>query len=275
MKRGAAAETFVLIPLRDVIGFVIRGLPLAIILATLGVAGVWMLSQQRPDSYTAVAYLLSVRQDQTPNAVRGILPGSLDPALYRAAVSDGTVLDEVRANWGSFSTLPEDFEILSNLRVQSDNQLQSSVVRVQYRAASPLDAAEVATAVARELVRWDQERTLRPLQEWRDRLEGELAELNARIATSAAPGPELLLARDQRLRDLAELQSTLPVSQLSMLSEAEVPSERDGRGLITAAALAIVIGVLLAYLLRLLRFARRPASAAVDPVSRAPVQELS
>lgn len=269
MKRATGAETFVLVPLRDVIDFVIRGLPLAIIFAAAGVLGVWLLAQQRPDSFTAVAYLLSVRQEQTPSVVRGILPGSLDPALYRAAVSDGTVLDAVRANWASFAPLPADFEILSNLRVQSDNQLQSSVVRVVYRAASPIDAAEVATAVARELVAWDLERTLRPLQEWRGRLQTELADLNAQIAQAPEAPPELLLARDQRLQDLAELQSTLPISQLSMLSEAEVPGERDGRGLITGAALAIVIGVLLAYLLRL---ARRPAPPAAEP-NRPALQE--
>ena len=216
MKRVTGSDTFLLIPLRDVIGFVIRGLPLALLFSAFGIVGVWLLSQQRPDSYTATAYLLSVRQDQAPNAVRGIVPGSLDPSLYRAAVSDGTVLDAVRANWASFAPLPDNFEILSNLRVQSDNQLQSSVVRVEYGAASPIDAAEVATAVARELLAWDHERTLRPLQEWRSRLQTELTELERQIAGSPADSL-LLLEREQRLRDLAALQATLPMSQLSML----------------------------------------------------------
>lgn len=271
MQRGSGANTFVIIPIRDVIGFIIRGLPLAVLFAAAGVLGVWMISQQRPDSFTAVAYLLSVRQDNAPSAVRGLVPGSLDPSLYRAAVSSGTVLDEVRANWTSFTPLPDDFAILSDLRVQSDNQLQSSVVRVEYRAGSPIDAADVATAVARQLVAWDQERTLRPLQEWRNRLEAELGELSSRIAQTPSPGPDLLLARDQRLLDLAELQSTMPLGQLSMLSEAEVPVERDGRGVVTAAALAIVIGVLLAYLLRLVWLMRRPPAA--EPATWARVQE--
>lgn len=249
MNNGSS--TFIMVPLRDLFGFVLRGLPLALLFAALGMAAVWWTVQRRPDSFTAVAWLLSVRQEFAPTAVRGIVPGSLDPALYRAAVSNGTVLDAVRANWTSFAPLPSDREILQNLQVVSDNQLRSSVIRVVYTAASPFEAADVATAVARELVAWDFERTQRPLRAWTEQLNRELAQLEGLTDPAAA------VRRDQLIRELATLQATVPLSQLSLLSEAAVPEQRDGTGLVTGMGLAIVLAVLLAYLLRLARLALR------------------
>lgn len=248
---SGSRSTFIQVPLRDLFAFIIRGLPLALLFAAIGMAAAWWTVQRRPDSFTAVAHLLSVRQEFAPTAVRGIVPGSLDPALYRAAVSNGPVLDAVRSNWTSFAELPSDREILQNLQVVSDNQLRSSVIRVVYTTASPLEAAEVATAVARELVAWDFERTRRPLRAWTEQLNSELA------ALEAAADPELTVQRDQLVRELATLQATVPLSQLSLLSEAAVPEQRDGTGLVTGMGLAIVIAILLAYLLRLARLALR------------------
>lgn len=258
MERGKESDTFIVIPLRDAVGFIIKGLPLAILFAAMGVVAVWLLAQQRPASFTTVAYLLSVRQELAPTVVRGLIPGSLDPSLYRAAVSNGPVLAAVRANWTGVTPLPDDSDILSNLRVISDNMIQSSVVRVEYRTDDPADAAAIANAVARELIVWDQARTLRPMQEWSERLQAELSALDTEIDQNAEPALDLLLARAQRYSDLAQLQSTLPLSQLSLLSEADVPTEHDSQGLVSGAALAIAVGVMVAYLLRLTRIVLMP-----------------
>src|SRR5690606_19713264 len=136
------------------------------------------------------AYLLSVRQDQAPSVVQGVVPGSLDPTLYRAAVVDGPVLDAVKAGWNpGGAPLPDDHELLLRLRVESDNQLQSSVVRVSYQAQSPQLATNIVNSVARELLEWDRQRTLRPLQDWNDRLRQELAQLDAELASAEAGSP--------------------------------------------------------------------------------------
>lgn len=249
--------TLIHIPLRDAFSFLIRGLPLAILFAAIGVVAVWILVQQRPASYTGVAYLLSVRQDQAPTVVPSLVSGSLDPSLYRAAVANGPVLSAVRTSWTSSNPLPDDLELLSNLRIISDNMIQSSVVRIEYQAANPAEAAAIANAIAAALIDWDQARTLRPLQEWREHLQAELSILESEIAQSAEPALQSFLVREQRLADLTELQSIFPLSQLSLLAEAEIPVERDGLGRVSAAAVAIAVGVMLSYLLLLTRLALR------------------
>lgn len=265
-----AEATFIQVPLRDLFGFLLRGLPFAILLSVFAIAGVWYVTQQRPVSWTAVAHLLSTRPEFTPTVVPGVIPGTLDPTLYRAAVSDGPVLDAVRRDWAGPGELPDDHTLLSNLRVLSDNQLRSSVVRVEYRANHALQAAAIANAVAQQLVAWDQERALRPLQDWRDRLQAELAVLTGQLATQ----PDLQVERDQRLRDLAQLESTLPIPQLSLLSAAEPPAEPDGRGRLTAAAVTGVIAVLVAYLLQLTALVRRRSASEAETVRKLEVESL-
>ncbi len=145
--------TFRVIPLREFYGFIIRGLPLAALFVAVSIGAVWLLARARPDTWTATSYLLSVRQDHAPTVVRGVASGSLDPTLYRAAVADGPVLAAVMAGWNSGAIpLPDDHTLLARLRVESENQLQSSVVRVSYRDQSPELATEIANAVALEQV---------------------------------------------------------------------------------------------------------------------------
>lgn len=251
MTRTGPEATFTHVSLRAAFRFVLRGLPLAVLLGVLGILLVWSNIQQREASWTAVAHLLSTRPEFTPTVVPGVIPGTLDPALYRAAVSDGPVLAQLRTSWSGPGELPDEHTLLSNLRVLTDNQLRSSVVRVEYRSHAPALAAAVANGVAQALVDWDRERSLRPLQDWRERLNGELAGLEAELAALPADNEgrqQLLIQRDQRLRDLAQLQATLPIPQLSLLAVADQPAEPDGQGLVAATAVALVVGVLLAYL---------------------------
>src|SRR5690625_6841012 len=203
MTRTGPEATFTHVSLRAACVFVLLGQSLACLLGVCGILLVWSNIHQREASWTAVAHLLSTRPEFTPTVVPGVIPGTLDPALYRAAVSDGPVLAQLRTSWSGPGELPDEHTLLSNLRVLTDNQRRSSVVPVEYRSHAPALAAAVANGVAQALVDWDRERSLRPLQDWRGRLNSELAGLEAELAGLRAGkgGRErLLMQRDKRVR---------------------------------------------------------------------------
>lgn len=258
-----AEATFATVSLREAAAFLLRGLPLAAVLSAVAVAGVWLSLSSRPVQYTAVASLLSTRQDRPPAALRGLVPASLDPALYAAAVANGPVLDSALARLPGFP--PERTGLLSSLRVTSDNQVQSSVVRVSYTDADPMRAAALANLVAEELVAWDLGRTLRPLGEWVQRLEVDIGALDMQLTMLTPDHPArdtLLVSREQLVADLSSLRAVVPMAQLSLLQPAAVPDQPDSRRMLSAAAIAVAVAALLAYAL-LLAGRAKPRSPAV------------
>lgn len=243
MNQTGASATFVTVPIADALSFVLRGLPLAVLLAALAIAGSWFTAKARPVTYTTSALLLSVRQDTPATDVRSITPATLDPVLYRAAVHDGPVLQAVLDRLADPGADPAT--VKANLRITSDNALRSSVVRVEYSDADPARAEAVANLVAEELVNWDRYRTLLPLQEWRTRISNELA---------GSVGPE---ATGRLEAELAGLSGVVPLPQLSVLAWAELPTAADSAGFMTTAAILSVVAILVAYALLLVL--RRPA----------------
>lgn len=246
-------EAFTVVTVREAVTFVLRGLPLALLFALAAGAGTWLAFRSQPVTFTAVSSLVSVRQDAQPTVVRSMAAGSLDPTLYRAAVVNGTVLDAVMAGWNGPEPLPEREELLKDLRVLSDNQLQSSIVRVEYRSYDARLAAGVVNAVARELLSWDHERTMWPLLRRREQLQAHLERLQERQDT--ANEAALQEQQAELVRELAQLEAVIPLQQLSMLAPATVPDAPDPQGRLSAFSIAAVSAALAAYGLRLLRTA--------------------
>jgi len=258
MGRRVAEEAFTTVTVPETVRFFVRGLPLALLFAAAACAGVWFAFRTEPLTFTATANLISVRQDRQPTVVRSVVAGSLDPTLYRTAVVNGPVLAAVQADWSGVHPLPDRKELLEDLRVLSDNQLQSSIVRVEYRSSDAQLSADVANAVAEELLSWDRERTARPLRDGRARLRERIHELEETLTADTGTPARLAAAEEehaQLVRELAELESVLPVAQLSELSVATPPAAPDSRGLLFAFSIAAVSGAFAAYGLRLLRAA--------------------
>ncbi len=261
MTRHGAAATFTTVSVGDALRFVWRGVPLAAGFGLLAAAVMFVLTMARPVEYTAAAYLLSTRHADAYFGFTTLTPASLDPALYRAAVANGPVLDAALARLDGPAPVRQD--VLRNLSVQSDNQIQSSIVTVAFTDSDASRAASVANLVADELVRWDLQRTARPLTDWSSQLEAELDRLDSELAALPAESTEragLNMARTEMLATLAGMDAILPLGQLNLVNRAEVPAQPDSQRLVSNVALAIVVAVLAAYAIRLTLSGRRAAA---------------
>jgi hypothetical protein len=218
------ADTFVYITVKELLGFLRRGFLTALILALAAGTGAWLLGSSRQAEFTAVALLLSIRPDSV-SALPGVLPPpALDPAIYRAAVHDGPVLDELLQESGPPGRAWTRRELQERIRVLSDPTLQSTIVRVEVTDTDARVAAQLANRTAAGLISWDLARAARQISE---------------LAASAV---------------------LTPGAQLTLLREAGIPDAPANSGSAAAVALAVVLAIIVAYLLQL-AVTRRPAAA--------------
>lgn len=242
--------TFVFIPFPALLLFLKRGLLPALALALLAGAATWLLTRGKAQEYVTEALLLSVRPEAS-TLHPGALPlPALDPAIYNLVLHRGPVLEKLLATPQAARTLQEPG---SAIRVLSDSSLQSTVVRIEVKAADPAAAAGLANAAARELINWDLERAQQQINGWTASLTQSLEAIRSQLdGTGDTAELSLLQERyDVKLDELLAASSLLPVGQLSLLREAVVPELPQSAHAKARVALAGVFGVLAAYLLQL------------------------
>ncbi len=248
---------------RDFFRFLWRGLPLALLLAVVAAASVFLAYRSAEPVYRASATLLSSGARTTRDFDSSFsTPPPIDPGVYRAAILEGPVtvaaLGELNAASGAALT-PET--LLAMTEVTTDRFEASSLINIITESTSAALAAEAANALAQSLLAWDRDRATWQLTNAIAALETQVQTLNKQIAfltlsraeeARLAPLTELRAQREGEL-NLARVLSDSPVGLLEPFTFAEPPREAVPTYLALKMALAALAGWLLGYGLLLLR----------------------
>src|SRR5690606_18486088 len=222
--------------------------------------------------YRSTAMLLATRPSST-NVPSLIVPSQVDPEIYRLAIVEGELLPEALARVSGGEVSEEALEEWRRrVRVRVDENLVSSVVRIEVEDGSPTTAATVANALADALLAWDRTRVSRNVQATLASLNRSLAILGAQLLAAQEAGDmatqEVLEAqRSQLIADRQAAESlNLSAVVLGLLepfrqAAPEAEPVNDRTTFFTVVAFAIFF--LLTYVFLLAR--RLVAPAIMDP----------
>jgi polysaccharide biosynthesis transport protein len=264
------------VSISDLLRFIWRGLILALLVA--GVAGflVYRYSQSREPVYQATATVL-VSQPQ--RIATDFVAAPLDDIAYReAALSDPVLEQTLRA------LNPELTEVTqSNIRrlrgstsVRTTLGRTTSLLYLTVAANTGQGAANAATALARELVGWDRERSQGNIDASILGVEAQIESLQQQIRAGQATGqPDsqlqplqaLLSERITTLNNLRSLRDATSTA-LMVLQPASAPGAPVQPRPMFDATLAALLGLVLTYALLLLRSALDTSLKSVDDIAQ-------
>ena len=269
------------ISLSDLLRFVLRGLLLALIVATAAAAVAYQLSQDEPPRYETRATLFTSqsqsRQSQDPLGRTLYTPPPVDVSIYRIAAHSKAVLGEALSTLGTPDADESQIRSLRDAILVSTVETDlSSLIHINAVGGTPEQATERANAVARALVNWDNERASDNFARVIVSLEEQIATLNSQIQSLRDAGEATPEQLDGFLRLQAERQEDLAyarVSGVSALGRLE-PLEFATPPLVPVsprpqfnATLAFVLGLLLAYGVQFLRQALDTRLRSADNLS--------
>lgn len=228
------------------------------------------MSSGLPPTYRASVVLVATQPPQNLGGVELMTPPPVDPRVYQGALLEGDIAEKVLAQEiGRTPTETEVEEFRQRMRVNVENQLVSSVVRLSVTDRDPVQAASYADELAKALMDWDRNRAVSLIENGIAALERSIMELDAELvrasqasADPAAQSAQALTAtlREQRVRDLeaarARSASAVVVGALDQLSPADVPERAIGPRLVFNTFIAAVLGLVAGYFLQLLWWTR-------------------
>jgi Mrp family chromosome partitioning ATPase len=238
--------------------FLARGAPWALLAALACGAAAFQVARVTPPTYRASVALL-VSRPQAPDGV--VAPPAVAPGAYRSALWDGGLVAEAFERVLDVELSDAGRERLERtVRVAIEDQEISSVVRIEVRHGSPDTAAAVADAIAGGLVGWDQDRAAQALGRRRDALTAAVARLEARLGEAPADQPgrgaleqELTSLRADALTAAAAADAAATVPAIEPLRPAAVPDEPVAPRPVFSTFVAVVLGLVGAYLALYLR----------------------
>lgn len=271
--------------LRDALRTLVFGfVPALVVGAALG-AAVYLLAEQRPESFVAEGSLLVVNSTASPGSfdVSLVTAPRIDAAAYRAAALSGPVLDGALVELGVAEPSPAEREALVDAtEIEIIDMDASSVIRIATTGASADQAASRANALADALLEWDQRRAYRTLATVTQTLEAQIEGADEQIASLEAAGtPQAQI--DVRLAQRNDLSGQLnsaralmtsAVGRLEILDPAPVPSEPQSNRAALLALAAFVLGAFVVYATLIVRNAmdtRVRSMAAFSDASGVPV----
>ena len=244
--------------LSDLFGFLRRGLGWALLAAVAGGVLAYALTNRIEPTYRAVATLVASHADPSTRTFGNVLvtAPTLDAQSYRTAILSRAVIDPATAILAA-DGIDTGTRLGEQLRVTTSGSLATTVIRVEVLASQPERAAQIANAVARAAVEWDEARATRSLETIIIALQSQIDGIDVELATPLDEN-----TRDGLLRSRGDLSIQLSsaralrnavVGRLEPL-EAAVPihapvAPRPVRNAATGALLAAV----LVYGVRLLR----------------------
>lgn len=260
-KPGSGTTT---VRFADVLNAVVRGAPLALLLAVLAAGFAFVLSRAMPPTYLASTSVLASKPPASYAGVELLAAPDVDPRVYQRVIVEGEVLHAaLKSVDGRDRNSEELTQFLRKVRVLVDDQKISSVITIEVTDRDPELAAAYANAVANELIDWDAKRA-------RQFMDGTIAALERSvddIAALAQGGDQAAAAQlEARRAELAAARasrsSTLIVNLLEPINVAAPPVLPYKPRPVFNAFVAFVIGLLVGYGARfLLRAVRNPVGS--------------
>ena len=250
---------------RDFFRFVWRGLPVALLLALVAAALVFLVSSRAEPVYRASATLLNPGAKTTRDFDGSLsTPPLIDAGIYRAAVLEGPITAEALATLEAANrTALTPEKLLDMTQVTTEKFESSSLINITTESTSATFAAEAANALARALLNWDRGRATWQLSNATASLETQIRTLDEQIASfivapSQANRDQLntltrLKAQREGELSLARVLNDSPIGLLEPFTYATPPGEAVANYLGFRLTLAALIGGLLGYGLLLLR----------------------
>jgi Mrp family chromosome partitioning ATPase len=265
-----SAERARAIRVSDVGRILVGGAPFALLVTAICVAAAVLVSRASDPVYEASVTLVAPRSAPAGESPL-VAPAAIDPAVYRSAVFEGGVLAET-AEALEGRPLGDDAlqSYAGRVRIAIEERDLSSLLRIEARAGTPDQAADLANGVAQGLVDWDRERARQSVEGAVAALESAIAEVDARLAASgdtlsAEQRASLEALRAQRVQALTDARAraaaAVPVALISPLRAAQPPERPIGRRQVLNTAIAIVLGLALGYGLVVFRRVTRPMVA--------------
>jgi capsular exopolysaccharide synthesis family protein len=248
------------ISFEDLYRFLLRGLPVALVVAVLAGAAAYYLSRNVEPAYRATATLMVSQAGPGLGAFGQSLVTSpvLDLPTYRAALYSSPVLESARQSLDSQ-------EGLGDILVRTEESRNSSLIYLIVTHESAQAAAASANALATALVSWERGLASENLAIAVSAIEEQIQGLNEQIDEFNAQGAlgqeqqdqltGLINARAQRQAELSQARalSNSAVGRLRPLQPAHVPSAPLPLHATRNAAIAAILAMILSYGILLLR----------------------
>lgn len=264
---------------RDVVSYIRKGLLIAILAASAAAAGVYLFSRTLDPTYTSEAVLLATQPDagfgDLDLAVVESAP--LDLRIYRAAALIDEVVDDAvqRLVLDTGEPLTNDaLRASTRVAVDAAQNPVTGLIVLRVSAPSAVAAAARANALAAALVAWDERRAGARLDGIRERLQTQVARLDARLEALAgqpnatAERTELEALRRQQVTTLRVLDASA-LGLLEVFEPARPPLAPVAPNPIRNAAVAFAVTLFAVYALLLLRDAMDVRLRSGDELSRA------
>ena len=254
------------VSLGDVFRFLRRGLLLAVVLAAIGAGVAYFISSSRPPIYTTDAILLATLGDLSLSGVNVPIVAAppINPTFYKAAAKGQDVIGAALTALGLEVTPARVDSIRQRFSISPDSSAafrDSSQITLGLRGPDPEGVAATLNALAKALVEWDRQRAETFISDLIDQLNRTISATQTEITRLEAAGssPSQLgqlqnrLLTQQTNRENAEAAVGTARSRLEFIQPASVPVSPVAPKPFFDAAVAGILGVLLAYGILLMR----------------------
>lgn len=240
----------------DVLGFLRRGAPLALLVAFLAGAVAFLAARSADPVYRATASVLASEPSAGVSELDLVAAPPIDPGVYRIALLEGPVLADALQRMDGVRPSEAELERFARrMDVQVEDQDISSVIRVEIEHGDPDYAASAANTVIAALIDWDRERARQGVSRRVEAVQRSIDQIDAELQGEAALPDDrrtaLLSLRQQRAEDLNVARSSdasaIAVGRLEPLRVASPPERAVGPRVVFDTFVAVVLGLVAAY----------------------------
>lgn len=257
------------ISVQDLVSFVLRGALLAIVLGGAAGGVAYYLTERQPPVFRAESTLLVARTTGgfTQFGLSPAMAPPIDLGAYRvAAASDQVLADASRLLGTDAPTMLDIVRLRGSTGVSLETGARdSSLLRVEGRGDSAQLAVARANAVASALVEWDRRRATESISRVVATLEQQIESLNEQVRSLQTMGEDaglgqidgLIRLRAEQLQQLGYARALLASAEglVSVLQPADSTPRQIAPRPVMSAAIAALLGIIVAYALLLLRAA--------------------
>ncbi len=254
------------VSLGDVFRFLRRGLLLAVLLAAIGAGVAYFVSSSQTPSYTTDAILLATLGEVGLGGVNVdiVAAPAINPDSYEAAAKGQDVIGAALIALGREVTPARVDSIRRRLIVGAESSSSfrdSSQITMELRGPDPEGIAGTLNALGAALIDWDRGRAENAISDTIDQFDRTIAATQNEIARLEADGGSTgdigrlqnRLSAQQSNRETVEAAVGTAQSRLEFIQAASVPIRPVSPKPLFDAAIAGILGFLLAYGILLLR----------------------